>query len=209
MFIVARAVRMIVGTTITCLVVASASIDHAGAQTNSPPPAVNAFLANPSALLQQYPNGGPALSNAAQEFVLADPTTFKILLGLLASANDLQKGAIGSGLAQATKIEVLTNQPLATEWQDQIAAVTDPRFKTAATNAFGDVKLGAIGGGPLGGGGGGQTGPLNQGPIGTGPVETFQAHGVPTGPFTFTSSVTPSSSTTTPPGPGPSNPVSP
>ena len=40
-------------------------------------------------------------------------------------------------------------------------AVTDPAFKTAAINAFGDVKLGAVGGaagGPLGGPAGGPGG---------------------------------------------------
>ena len=50
------------------------------------------------------------------------------------------------GLTQAAKNEVLTNQTLAADWQQQIAAITDPTFKTAATNALGDVQLGAVGG---------------------------------------------------------------
>ena len=122
---------------------------------------VGAFNANPGQLLQQYPNGGLRLSAAVQQIALADPTTFKSLMGLLAQANDRQKGAVGEGLARAAKILVLTNQPLATDWQQQIGAITDPAFQTAATNAFGDVVLGAVGGGPLGAAGGGAGGPTN------------------------------------------------
>ena len=151
-------------------------------------PNVSSFLASPGQLLQQYPNGGTPLINAVQQIVLADPTTFRVLLGLLASANELQKGALGEGLAQAAKIEVLTNQPLATEWQQQIAAVTDPAFQTAALNAFGDVKLGAVGGGPLGGGGGGQTNPLSQGPSQNGSSPPNAPNPIPTPSFTFSSS---------------------
>jgi len=147
-------------------------------------PSVNAFLANPNQLLQQYPNGGSLLISIVQQLALADPATFKVLLGLVASANDPQRGALGEGLAQAAKIEVLTDQPLAADWQQQIAAITDPTFKTAATNAFGDVKLGAIGGGPLGGNGGGPSGPATGG----GSLENLASTPVVTQPFAFTGS---------------------
>ena len=135
-------------------------------------PTVSAFLANPGQLLQQNPNGGSLLASGVQQLALADPSTFKILIGLVANANDLQKAAIAQGLAQAAKIEVLTNQALAADWQQQIAAITDPTFKTAALNAFGDVQLGAVGGaagagsglgGPGGGAGGGGAAPIGQG----------------------------------------------
>jgi hypothetical protein len=135
---------------------------------------VSAFTANPRQLLQQYPDGGLRLSAAVQQIALSDPTTFKTLMGLLPQANDQQKGALGEGLAQAAKILVLTDQPRATEWQQQIGGITDPAFQTAATNAFGDVQLGAIGGGPLGaaggGGGGTNSGSSNNGTPPTNPV---------------------------------------
>ena len=51
-------------------------------------------------------------------------------------------------LAQAAKVLVLTNQELAVQWQQQIALVNDPSFKTAAGEALADVKLGSVGGGP-------------------------------------------------------------
>jgi hypothetical protein len=153
-------------------------------------PSASAFLANPEQLLQQNPNGGSQLSNDVQALALADPSTFKALLGLTQKANDLQKGAIGAGLAQATKIEVLTNQALAEDWQQQIAAITDPTFQVAATNAFGDVQLGAVGGSALGAAGSGLGGPGNgPGGLPTGTPENIQSTPFATQPFALTSSI--------------------
>jgi hypothetical protein len=183
------------------IVMASATMSLANAQQSQPPksqtPAVSEFLANPDQLLQQYPNGGPPLSNAVQELALADPATFKVLVGLAAKGNDLQKSALGIGLAQATKIEVLTNQRTAAEWQALMAAITDPTFKTAATNALGDVQLGAVGGGPLGGAGGGPTTPLNL-VTNTGPLQNIQSTPIVTPLFTSTASTSGASSPGTP-----------
>ena len=150
-------------------------------------PSVAEFLANPAQLLARNPNGGQLLANEVQQLALADPSTFRILLALLANANDLQKRALGEGLAQATKIEVLTDQALAEGWQDQIAASNDPTFQTAATNAFGDVQLGAVGGGPLGGSGGGPGSPLSGS---SGPSEAPHSVPVPTKQFTFGATTT-------------------
>ena len=122
--------------------------------------------------------------SAVEQLALADPSTFKVLIGLLANANDQQKGAIGEGLTQAAKIEVLTNQTLAADWQQQIAAITDPAFKIAATNALGDVQLGSIGGGNLGSAGGGPAGPTGGG----GAPQTIQSNPTNTQTFTFTGS---------------------
>src|SRR5450759_2466890 len=145
MYVVDRTSRFIVGAILAAFVVAAVGMSAAIAQQAQTPTA-SAFLANPGQLLQQNPNGGSLLSNAVQQLALSDPSTFKGLLGLVANANDAQKGAIGQGLAQAAKIEVLTNQTVAADWQQQIAAINDPTFKTAALNAFGDVQLGAVGG---------------------------------------------------------------
>lgn len=168
-------------------------------------PTVTAFLANPQELLQKNPNGGSRLSNELQQLALLNPSMFKVLLGLLEGSNDLQRGAIGEGLAQAAKIEVLTDQAIAADWQQQIDAIDDPTFKAAVTNAFGDVKLGAIGGGPLGGDGGGPAGPFGS----PGPLQNFPSNAVSTQSFAITSSTTSASGSFASTGRSPSTPVSP
>jgi hypothetical protein len=172
MYAIDRITRFITGAIFAAFVTAAVGMSAAQAQQTQIP-TVSAFLANPGQLLQQNPNGGSLLASGVQQLALADPSTFKILIGLVANANDLQKAAIAQGLAQAAKIEVLTNQALAADWQQQIAAITDPTFKTAALNAFGDVQLGAVGGaagggvwglgGGVGGAGGGGAAPIGQG----------------------------------------------
>lgn len=156
MYLVDRTTRFIASAIIGIGILAAAEARPAHAQQ---PPTISAFLANPAQLLQQYPNGGNLLISAVQQLALADPAAFKALIGLVGNANDQQKGAIGEGLTQAAKTEVLINQTLAADWQQQIAAITDPTFKIAATNALGDVQLGSIGGGNLGSAGGGPAGP--------------------------------------------------
>jgi hypothetical protein len=190
MYVIGRACRLIAGAIVAAFVMAAVGMSAANAQ-QSQTPTVSAFLANPGQLLQQNPNGGSLLANAVQQLALSDPSTFKALLGLLANANDAQKGAIGQGLAQAAKIEVLTNQTLAADWQQQIAAVNDPPFKTAATNAFGDVQLGAAGAGAgaAGAAGTGLGGPGN-GPTGGGAPQPITATPTTTQPFTFTAATT-------------------
>jgi hypothetical protein len=207
MRVIGRTLRYLVGALVAVFVLGGVGVNSANAQQPGAPnaqqpgaPTVAAFLANPGQLLQQNPNGGPLLAGIIQQLVLLDPSTFKIILGLLPDANDQQKIAIAQGLVQAAKIEVLTDQKLAQEWQGQIAEIGDPTFKTAATNAFGDVQLGAIGGAPggnagagLGGPGGGPGGGGGGGPQGYNPVTTPF--------FTYTGSTTgtgvPSTTTTT------------
>lgn len=181
MNLVGQTFRFIGGAVVAAFVLTAVDARPAHAQQ---PLTVSQFLANPGQLLQQYPVGGTLMIAAVQQLALADPTTFKVLIGLVATANDQQKGAIGEALTQAAKIEVLTNQTLAADWQQQIAAITDPAFKVAATNALGDVQLGSIGGGNLGSAGGGPAGP---GGGGGGP-ENIQSNPTNTQGFTFTGS---------------------
>ena len=202
MYVVDRTFRFIAGAILAAFVMAAVGMSAANAQQSQTPTA-SAFLANPGQLLQQNPNGGSLLANAVQQLALSDPSTFKVLLGLLANANDAQKGAIGQGLAQAAKIEVLTDQTLAADWQQQIAAINDPPFKTAAANAFGDVKLGAVGG-AAGAAGSGLGGPGSG--SGGGSLEDIRSRGTPTQSFTFSSSTSGASGVST--GSSPSTPVS-
>ena len=181
MNLVGQTFRFIAGVVVAVFVLTAVEARPAQAQQ---PLTVSQFLANPGQLLQQFPVGGNLMIGAVQQLALADPSTFKALIGLVGNANDQQKSAIGEGLTQAAKIEVLTNQTLAADWQQQIAAITDPAFKVAATNALGDVQLGSIGGGNLGSAGGGPAGPGGGG----GPPQNFQPNTTNTQGFVFTGS---------------------
>lgn len=199
MDVICKASRIITGAIVAVSIVAAIGTNAANAQQT---PSASSFLANPSQLLQQDFEGGSLLSNAVEQLALTDPSTFGALLALLRDADEAQRGAIGRGLAQAAKVLVLTNQELAVQWQQQIALVNDPSFKTAAAEALADVKLGSVGGGPgsgLGGPGGGPGG---------GAVEDIRPKSVGTLPYTFTASTagagvpggTPGGTTTSPAG---------
>lgn len=209
MCVIGRAFRFIAGVVFAVSVLAAVGTSAANAQEPQTP-AASAFLANPGQLLQQNPNGGALLITAVQQLALADSSTFKVLLSLLANANDQQKGAIGEGLTKAAKVEVLTNQALAEDWQQQIAAITDPTFKTAATNALGDVRLGAVGGAAGGDAGAGLGGP-GSGPAGGGggAPQDIRPNAVNTPSFTFTGSTTSGPGFTTSGSGGSSTSVSP
>jgi hypothetical protein len=181
--------RFLAGVTVAVLAAIGLTSAHAQQQQN--PPAPTQQQSNPvDQLLQKYTNAGAELSNAVETLALTDPSTFKALLGLIANATDPQKAAIGTGLAQATKVEVLTNQALATDWQTQLAAITDPTFKVATTDAFGDVQLGSVGGGSVGAAGSGLGGPGNApGGTGGGPPANIQSNPINTQTTSFTSSI--------------------
>jgi hypothetical protein len=168
-----RTARFIVGAIFAAFFMAGIGAGAANAQTQTV-----------AQLLQQNPNGGQLLINALEQLVLTDHSTFNTVLGAVGGANDQQKIAIGTALPQAAKTLVLTNPELAGEWQRLILAVTDPAFKTAALNAFGDVKLGAVGGGPLGGPLGGPAGGPGGGG-GGGSLENIESTPRTTGSFTF------------------------
>ena len=180
--------RLVVGALFALFIVAGVATNPANAQQPGVP-TVAAFLADPGQLLQQNSDGGLRLASIVQQLVLLDPSTFKVILGLLPNANDRQKIAIAQGLVQAAKIEVLTDPKLAQEWQGQIAAIEDPTFNTAALDAFGDVQLGVVGGAPGGNAGAGLGGP-GGGPGGVGEVPPQNYNPVRTPFFTFTGGTT-------------------
>jgi hypothetical protein len=129
--------------------------NHASAQNS---PSVTAFLANPRKLLTENPNGGTKMVSQIEGLAI-DPPTLPTILSLLPDANADQKSAMGTALAQAAKIVVLTNQAYAAQIQRAIVATNDWQLKLAFVNALGDVVLGGEGGRP--GSLGGQTDPLN------------------------------------------------
>ena len=121
------------------------------------------------------------VANALEQLALTTPSTFNTILGSVGGANDQQKIAIATALSQAAKTMVLTDEALAADWQQKILAITDPAFKTAAVNAFGDVKLGAVGGAP----GSGPLGGPNGAPGGVGALQVIGSTPIPTGAFAF------------------------
>lgn len=168
---VRRTARFIVGAFMAAFVMVWIGLGAASAQAPTP-----------AQVLQQNPNGGQLLINALEQLLRADPTTARTVLALVPSMNDQQKIAAATAVTQFDKnILVLTNAAAAADLQQLILAITDPVFKAAALNAFGDVKLGGVGEGELGGPLGGPAG----GP-GTGsPAQDIRSNPVNTGPFTF------------------------
>jgi hypothetical protein len=149
-----------------------------GAQQQLPPQAVADFLANPAALLAQYPNGGPQLISRIRDLVASDPgsppgtdnSVVNALGALFANASPEQKANIGAGMGQAAKICVGVAQTLPSGSPQQqaylnyinaiaAAANGDNAVRVAYTAVAGDVALGGTGGGAGGGGGGGGGGP--------------------------------------------------
>jgi len=109
-----------------------------------PEPAILDFLADPSALLNQYPDGGAQMIARVRDLAASDPLTLNAIVELLATANHNQSVAIGTGLGQVALMAVKTDQAYANQIQEAIA-------KAVAANK-------ARGGGTVGGGTGGGAG---------------------------------------------------
>src|SRR5262245_38753875 len=69
-----------------------------------PAQTVNAFLASPGSLMQQFPSGGGGMITQVRDLVASNPAALPAVMGLLANANPDQKSAIGSGLGQAARL---------------------------------------------------------------------------------------------------------
>ncbi len=120
-----------------------------------PAQTVQQFLADPAALLTQYPNGGPAMITEVRNLAASDPATVKALVGLLASANADQASAIGTGLGQVAQMAVRTDPLFANEIQVAVVTAQNDSALVAFKAAVGgDIQLtAATGGAGIGGGG--------------------------------------------------------
>lgn len=129
-----------------------------------PAETVQQFLANPGALLTQYPNGGGQMIARVKDFAASDPATVNAILGLLKTTNPEQATAIGTGLGHVALMAVSKDQKFATDLQTKVAQTGDA-VAIAAFSAVvgGDIKLAAATGpgGAAGGGGESQTGGSN------------------------------------------------
>lgn len=98
-----------------------------------PGPTIQQFLANPSGLLSQFPNGGPDLAKMVRDLAASDPQTLSALIGLLRGASPSQASAIGTGLGQAAELAVDTDPTYATEIQTAVVtASNDLRWSPSA-----------------------------------------------------------------------------
>jgi hypothetical protein len=164
-------------------------------QQQLPAQTISAFVADPSQLLQQYPNGGPQMISQIRDLAASDPATLWRILALSATANKEQKQAIGAGLGQAARICVRTDQAYANDIQQAIAQTKDQEIVLAYTGIAGDQPTGPVG--AAGGAVGGQTNALFGGPTGTGAPQNIPGGSSPTFPFGVTGGVTGGGGTTT------------
>jgi hypothetical protein len=163
--------------------------------------AVADFKAHPERLLTQNPVGGGALISRVRDLLLADSTSLSAVLGLLPSANNDQKSAIATGLAQAARLWVRGDPSIVQQIQEAVAGTKDSSFILAYTVAAGNPPTGPVGGNAAGsaGGPGGQTAGLGTAAGGgSGGAEGIGGRGgVNTGGFSITGSTTGTSITTT------------
>src|SRR5690242_15741185 len=127
--------------------------------------AVSSFLANPSQLLNQYPNGGPDLEKQIFDLMTSDKNTLTTIIALAKTANEQQRQAMGRGLANVAKAYAQAGDPLSAN-QVQVAVVNAgiPEFSKAYADAGAFTGTAATGGG----GGAGGLGPLPTGGPNTG-----------------------------------------
>jgi len=175
-------------------VLLTAGIPQAGFAQQS-----NTTTSDQSPLLQANPDGGPGLTSAIRDLLIADPTkSLDSVVKLLGSANKDQKSSIAAGMAQAAKVLAgRKDQDSANKIQQAVLDTKDQDVVLAFAGAAGDQPIGAGGGGGAGSGGasGGQTTAL-AGTTGTGAAQAITGSSTPTSPFSYTSSVGGTGSTT-------------
>lgn len=89
-----------------------------------PAQTIQQFLADPKALLRQYPNGGPLMLTHVRDLAASDPATLNSIVELIQGANPDQASAIGTALGQVALMAVKTDQAYATLIQEAIAKAT-------------------------------------------------------------------------------------
>jgi hypothetical protein len=141
--------------TILALSAQLANAEVAGQGARLPPAAIAAFQANPSQLLNQFPDGGPGLVKAISDLVSSDNATLTTLIKLAKTANEDQRKAIAQGLAQAAKAYASGDPAFANQIQQAVANSGLPEFAKAYADMAGDTGTASTGGG---GGAGGPTG---------------------------------------------------
>ena len=115
---------------------------------------VASFLANPGALLTLYPLGGGSMVTDVRDLAQADMRTLDPLLSLVATANEQQKNALGTGLGLAALELERSNPQAASIIQTALVRLNDPTLLAAYAAVTGNQRLAAAGPGAGAGGGG-------------------------------------------------------
>ena len=111
-----------------------------------PAETIQQFLADPAALLAQYPVGGPQMVTRVKDLAASDPATVDPILDLLKTANPDQSSAIGTALGQVALMAVGRDQEFATDLQTKVAQAGNTLAIVAfSTVVGGDIKLAAAG----------------------------------------------------------------
>lgn len=135
-----------------------------------PATTVNNFIANPASLLSDFPNGGAQMISRVRDLVASNPDALAAIVAQLINANTSQQSAIGSGLGQAARICLRSDQAFATQIQQLIASQGTDSAKAGFAAVNPDVQIGAAG--ASGGGGGTGVGGPTSG-IGSGAGGSF------------------------------------
>jgi hypothetical protein len=145
------------------------------------------FAANPMQVLTEFPDGGVRLANRLRDLVASDPATLATVLSLLPNANLDQKAAMGTALAQATRLYgrtgIETDRQFALQIQQAVANTQDSDLIVAFAAAAGDRPIGAGGLGVSGGGAGGANTPLPGALFSTGGPQPLGGPGLDTGQY--------------------------
>jgi hypothetical protein len=120
------------------------------------------FLARPGALLTLYPLGGGSMVTDVRDLAQADMRTLDPLLSLVATANEQQKNALGTGLGLAALELERSNPQAASIIQNALVRLNDPTLLAAYAAVTGNQRLAAAGPG-AGAGGGGESATGNAG----------------------------------------------
>ena len=189
MFIRRVSVAAIFALTVTGLAGAANAAGCYDANQSLTPAAISSFTSNPGDVLSKSPAGGGALIAQIRDLAASDSATLPVIMGLLKGANDDQKRAIGSGLAQAARICVPKDPGYANQIQVAIADSKDPVLVLAYAAGAGNqpIGAGAGAGGSPGASGGGTNGLGTPTGVG-GSVEAINGNGVGTGQFSYTAS---------------------
>jgi hypothetical protein len=119
---------------------------------------------SPSQVLSQFNDGGKSMQDAVVNLMNADKANLAAIIAFAKTANEDQRKAIGTALANAAKAYAAGGDPgSANSIQQAVVTAGLPEMAKAYADAGGDTATASTGGGG-GGGGATQVGPPTGGP---------------------------------------------
>jgi hypothetical protein len=104
------------------------------------------FLANPSALLDQFKDGQGGLASAVRDLLTARPETVEGISSLAKASSADQSRAIGAGLGTAASTCVLSQPQVAQLIQEAVLKTENPDLIASFTSITGDIPTEATNG---------------------------------------------------------------